>query len=477
MSSGEETSVGRPRAALALLLLGFAAVLSLRLDDAPVVRRAEVRVDRVSREMLASGDWLVPRLDGVVRLQKPPLYYWLVALTERAAGGASALALRAPAAVCALLMLLVAWRWGGWVGGPRHGLLAAVLLACLIGVAQFGRLGVAETLLAVTSSAALLAWDRARTTGSAAARWTCVALVSAALLTKATAVLLVVALPILLDLALRGELRRALGRRALGFAALALLPMLLWYAAVLVSVPGAWDELVSVVLLPFGVKLPEAMGSANHVRPFWYHPVALLSLGLPLVALVPLLAVRAVRTRGWRDAPRLRFAALCCAAPLAGFSLLPEKQDHYLLPLLPAWAVLLGDTLLDAAARAAAGARGLRVASVITTVLLLAAAGACVWLLRWGYEAPWPLALPVAAVVAACAAGLLSAAWRGRALRWAGCLATAVLLMMALWFGTFDVARQRRLADVQTPAEQARWDAVVAAHPWLERPPSADPPP
>lgn len=466
-----------PRWLLPALLLGFAAVLFFRLGDAPVHRTAEVRVDRVSRHMLESGDWLVPRLGEKVRLQKPPLYYWLAAAVEGAAGGAATVWLRTPSALCALLLLLVAWGWGRWVGGEGHGLLAALLLVGLIGVAEFGRLGVAETLLAASSSAALLAYEHARATGSRRALGACLLCLAAAVLAKATPVLLTVALPIALDLLLQGRLRGALGRRTLGLVALTLVPALLWYVAVIATVPGAWDDIVSFALLPFGVRLPEAAGNASHVRPVWYHVEALATMGLPLLALLPLLVARAWRTRGWRDAPRLRFAALAVAAPLLGFSLIPEKQDHYLLPLMPAWAVLLADALLDACARTAAGARGLRVASAVTAALLLLAACVFALALRWGFEVSWPAALGLVAAVGLAAAVVLAAGWGGHALPWAAGLAGATLLLMLVWFSTFDIVKQRLEAGVATEAELAHWHAVREAHPVFGRSlPEPDPP-
>jgi hypothetical protein len=95
--------------------------------------------------MLESGDWLVPRLGETVRLQKPPLYYWLATAVERVAGEAANAWLRAPRR-CARSYSW--WRGAGALGGgAQHGLLAAALLVGLVGVAEFGRMGVAETLL------------------------------------------------------------------------------------------------------------------------------------------------------------------------------------------------------------------------------------------------------------------------------------------------------------------------------------------
>jgi len=447
---------------LAVLLLGYALLLAWRLGDAPVHRSNEVRVDTVVRGMVATGDLLVPRLEDEVRLQKPPLYYWCATLAARIAGGAGNLPLRVPAALASLALVVIAWSWGRRLGGPRLGLLAAILVACMPGVGQFGRLGVAESLLAACCAAAMLAWEHAREGGSAGARLGFVAALAGAILAKGTPALLVVGVPVLADLLLRRRLRAALTWRNIGLLALACLPAAAWYAAVFLVVPGAWDEVVSFVMLPFGVTLPKAHGNAAHVRPFWYHAAALVGLTVPFALVLPALLRDGARSRFWRHASGLRLVALSVALPFTGFSLIPEKQDHYLLPILPAFGVLLGATILDLAAAAAKGARGLRIAAVACAILLLASFAACEWVARGALDFGWPasVALGLPGVVAATMA--LDAAWRARPLAFAGWLASGVFVVMLFFFGWVDPERQSMEAGVAEPAAVAHWNEVAA---------------
>jgi 4-amino-4-deoxy-L-arabinose transferase-like glycosyltransferase len=63
----------------------------------------EAYVAVTARQMVNSGDWLIPYFNGEPRLQKTPLGYWLVAAAAKAAGGVNDFVVRLPSAVLAVL--------------------------------------------------------------------------------------------------------------------------------------------------------------------------------------------------------------------------------------------------------------------------------------------------------------------------------------------------------------------------------------
>src|ERR1700722_16828081 len=68
-------------AALGCTVLWFALLAGRPLYDPDEGRYAEI-----PREMLSGGDWVIPHLNALVYLEKPPLQYWLTALTFRGLG-------------------------------------------------------------------------------------------------------------------------------------------------------------------------------------------------------------------------------------------------------------------------------------------------------------------------------------------------------------------------------------------------------
>jgi 4-amino-4-deoxy-L-arabinose transferase-like glycosyltransferase len=56
------------------------------LAERPLFDPDEGRYAEIPREMLSGGDWVIPHLDALVYLEKPPLQYWLTALTLRVLG-------------------------------------------------------------------------------------------------------------------------------------------------------------------------------------------------------------------------------------------------------------------------------------------------------------------------------------------------------------------------------------------------------
>ncbi|HXC16770.1 MAG TPA: glycosyltransferase family 39 protein [Holophagaceae bacterium] len=96
----------------------------------PLWEPDEARYAEIPREMLASHDWLTPRLNGVLYFEKPPLQYWMSAVSLKLFGHQD-WAARLPLALAAAIMLWCAWRLAKRLGS-RGPIWAAVMAATTI---------------------------------------------------------------------------------------------------------------------------------------------------------------------------------------------------------------------------------------------------------------------------------------------------------------------------------------------------------
>jgi len=318
-------------------LLGVA--LFVRLGSEPVWRASERRCLAVVTEMVRDGDWLVPHMDGAPRLAKPPLFYWTAGPLALASGDRSVLPLRVASVLAALGLAAVVYAVGRSLAGSRAGLASAAALATSALFVVRARTGDAEMLLALLSFSALVVFERLERTRDPRLLPALAALVALAFLTKATAALVNVLVPIALWLWLRGELRLALRPRVLGWVLASAAAGSAWYAYILWRVPGAARELLSIAVLPIGIE--SGLGS-EHYRGPWHYAVRFPIQTLPASLLLFGVIADAARTRFWRGESRERFLATSALAQLAAWSLVPQKQMHYLLPLVPLQAVLCG---------------------------------------------------------------------------------------------------------------------------------------
>lgn len=180
----------------ASLVFVFALVLfSWRIGEAPLAGTEGHRAI-VAHQMVASGEWLVPRLYGVVYLRKPPMIYWLQAAAESAAGTPAEWVWRMPSALAAAgTAAWIAWLAGAWFG-RRAALFAGVAAVSLVAMWSQNRsadMDAVNSLLALVTAGLLLdAWYRPGGAGGGW-RWPVAALVfGSALLTKGPACLPVV---------------------------------------------------------------------------------------------------------------------------------------------------------------------------------------------------------------------------------------------------------------------------------------------
>lgn len=121
---------GLAGAALVAAAVSFAGIgsHSLWTPDEP-------RDAAIGKAMWASGDLVVPRLNGRPFLEKPPLAWWAQAAAFRVLGVSDAAA-RVPSALFATLTLLIVFALGRRLGGPRAGWLAAGALASTVEFAE-----------------------------------------------------------------------------------------------------------------------------------------------------------------------------------------------------------------------------------------------------------------------------------------------------------------------------------------------------
>lgn len=258
------------RVLAAAVLAALAIALFFGLDSGAIDRISEERCVVVVRGMIESGDWLVPRLGEAVRLQKPPLFYWVGSATATLLGDTGPIAVRLPSALAALALVALVMRWGTTLGGLGTGARAGAVLAATVQLTISGRRGDAEMLLALLCAATLFAFDRIHATHQRLLLPLFGALAGLAFLTKATAVLLVVALPILVFLALEHELRALRDRGVMASCALALAIGLSWYIAILALVPGAFESLWLDLVRPLG-SAQSGAGASMHFRPVWWY--------------------------------------------------------------------------------------------------------------------------------------------------------------------------------------------------------------
>ena len=148
------------RKGVSLIFLGYLAVYLLPLGVRPMVIPDETRYAQMGREMVQSGDWIVPRLDGLRYFQKPIFGIWMHALSIRLCGS-NAFAARLPSA---LAVGLSAWLLGLWVRRFQGSALTALLcVAAFLTCGEVFVVGVTcliDSLLALFVTASMISFYR-----------------------------------------------------------------------------------------------------------------------------------------------------------------------------------------------------------------------------------------------------------------------------------------------------------------------------
>ncbi len=337
---------------LTLGLLGLCGSAYLFQADRPgLLEKDEPRYAVTAREMVRSGDWLVPRYNGRERLVKPPGTYWALAASFTASGRFDERSARLPSALAGTLTVLLVAGGAARALGRRAGFAAGAMLATMLLFLGEARLATTDMLFTLFFTAAAGALVPVLEGSPRPGRWILLsgALGGCAALVKTPLGLLLPPIAALLSALLRvrlagpGALPPALGPGARGRTAAALGGGILLGAGILLAwylpANGATEGRLRET---FGREVAARVGEV-HTGPFWFFGPVLLAATVPWTFLLPA-GVREAwqRARGPGPGGELAAFALALAAVvLLFFSALPSKLWSYALPVLPPAAVLL----------------------------------------------------------------------------------------------------------------------------------------
>jgi 4-amino-4-deoxy-L-arabinose transferase-like glycosyltransferase len=328
-----------------LLIAGFCAFLFFYgLGQFGLIGADEPRYAQVAREMLERSDWITPVLGGQAWLEKPPLYYWQ-AMLAYSVFGVSDVAARIPAAIDATLLVVAVYLF---FRRFRRGVEvdAALITASCAGIIGYARAASMDMALAAAFSIGMLAWWAWRETDRRAYLAAFYIFIALGMLAKGpVAPFLAAAVIVLFTLGTR-EYRLVLKTLWLPGVLLFCTIALPWYVAVQLRNPQFFREFIlEHNLARFSSDL------YHHRQPFWYYlPVTAIAF-LPWTVFVITAMVQPLRI-WWAERKTIspepdlewQFSLFACCwlvVPVVFFSVSQSKLPGYILPSIPAGAVLL----------------------------------------------------------------------------------------------------------------------------------------
>lgn len=400
-----------------LLFIFIGAFYLWGLGSLPLVGPDEPRYAEVAREMFARRDWITPTLGGMPWFEKPALLYWIMMASYRVLG-VNEFAARLGPALCGLLTAAFVYWIGSAIGDAEadegspgasdahHGQASArwgtfVYLSSL-GAIVFARGVNFDVVLTMTVSGALACFfvtnagtvtaetnDSNLSNASRKNKSTLLALAGfhffagLSLLAKGLAGYVIIFGTLIVYYLIRRERpqRRVLVSFLWGVP-LSLGVAAIWYGPMLAR--HGYTFIDQFIIQHHFARF--TTNKYHHPQPIYFYPIVLFVLGLPwAIGLVA--SLFSTRRWKWRGALRIdRARALALAwliVPIAFFSISQSKLPGYILPVLPACALLIGERLA-CFCRERRGEKVIRATGVL--LIVLAVVGA--WYTSRNYDAP-----------------------------------------------------------------------------------------
>ena len=442
-----------------LLMLVYLLIYILPLGVRPMMIPDEARYAQIPHEMITTGNWVSPHLNGLRYFEKPVLGYWVTAISMQLFGE-NTFAMRLPSALSAGLsafaVFLLCMRFSR---RQSTALYAAAIYLSMLGVFLIGTINILDSLFSFLLTAAFVTFYFSHRENDTAKR--------------------------LLYLILLGLFCGA-AFLAKGFLAFVLLgavigPYVIWQGRWQELFTRGWIALLSaiVIVAPWGIMVhlqePEywhyffweehvkrfASDQAQHSEPFWFYLMYLPLLTMPWIMHLPAAFKNLFNSSGsgsQGDAELAKYSLLWFLVPFIFFSISRGKLPTYVLPCMAPLAVMLAtgiENYLSAKKPLASGYKGLNIASgimaalfFIVALLLVLIQSGVVGKLVWSDAESWKWI----ALAAAFVLGGVLLLWSARQLSTAKRFSLQAMSIVAVMF-VISIGIPQRTAESKMPGD------------------------
>lgn len=328
------------------VMLFSAVTASWTLSERPL-NNHECFVSVTSREMLESGEWIVPTYNGEPRLQKTPLSYWLVAGLAKITGKVDEFTTRLPSAVFGVLSVVaIIYFVNQWLSF-RIAILSAAVWATSLGYIRYSHNARPDMGLTFLIMLCFLTFYSAVSTNSRKRQvvymlifWISFGLAN---LSKGPAPLPLVLVPLFFYVAVFRQWKQIPKLLPVIGVVVFLVIVLPWPLAVAYKMD--WN--LTTWKHEFVDRFFGTYASGN--KPLYYYLPKMFQFTMPWAAFVPF-ALAAPFYRVWnKKQPVMQFLWLWFVVDVAFLTISGGKRQHYIIPAIPAMAILAGILLEDMA--------------------------------------------------------------------------------------------------------------------------------
>lgn len=314
-----------------LLIAGLTLfTIMFGLGGVPLLDPDEPVYAETAREMLQTGDFLSPRIFGAYWYDKPPMYYWLVALSQMLFGF-SEFAARFPAALMACFTSIMIYVSTTKLFNERAGFWSAIILTSCVQFFYMGKAAVTDTTLLFFMTGAILSFAHKK-------YWLMYVCMALATVTKGPIGIVFPGAIIFIYLVIMGQLREILRMHVIRGLLLYFLLASPWYYA-MYTVHGM--EFIETFLGFHNLTRFTTPEHANRVTFWYYFPVVILGM-FPWTGLLAQSIKASISDSRIDDMRQLLLFHVWWGFVFIFFTICQTKLVSYILPMFPALAVIIG---------------------------------------------------------------------------------------------------------------------------------------